>query len=79
MAEKLREAAAHGDVDRVARLLNENVKPLPDEVCFFNCQILKVTTHTHIRTRIICLIGLTHLLDIFLCNLCNFTISYDFT
>jgi len=40
MAEKLREAAAHGDVDRVARLLNENVKPLPDEVCFFN--ILKL-------------------------------------
>jgi len=32
MAEKLREAAAHGDVDRVACLLNENVKPLPDEV-----------------------------------------------
>lgn len=32
MAEKLREAAAHGDVDRVAQLLNENVKPLPDEV-----------------------------------------------
>ncbi|KYM93112.1 hypothetical protein ALC53_00345 [Atta colombica] len=31
MAEKLREAAAHGDVDRVACLLNENVKPLPDE------------------------------------------------
>ncbi|XP_018395696.1 PREDICTED: ankyrin repeat domain-containing protein 6 [Cyphomyrmex costatus] len=31
MAEKLREAAAHGDVDRVARLLNENVKPLLDE------------------------------------------------
>lgn len=37
MAEKLREAAAHGDVDRVARLLNENVKPLPDEVRFFSC------------------------------------------
>ncbi|KAL6260009.1 hypothetical protein P5V15_009916 [Pogonomyrmex californicus] len=31
MAEKLREAAAHGDVDRVVRLLNENVKLLPDE------------------------------------------------
>lgn len=32
MAEKLREAAARGDVARVTRLLDENVKPLPDEV-----------------------------------------------
>lgn len=32
MAEKLREAAARGDVARVKRLLDENVKPLPDEV-----------------------------------------------
>lgn len=45
MAEKLREAAAHGDVDRVARLLNENVKPLPDEVCSFNSQILSQFIH----------------------------------
>lgn len=46
MAEKLREAAAHGDVDRVARLLNENVKPLPDEVWFLNSQNFEITTHT---------------------------------
>lgn len=32
MAEKLREAAARGDVARVARLLDEDIKPLPDEV-----------------------------------------------
>lgn len=32
MAEKLREAAARGDVARVTRLLDEDVKPLPDEV-----------------------------------------------
>lgn len=31
MAEKLREAAARGDVARVARLLDEDIKPLPDE------------------------------------------------
>ncbi|KAG7208504.1 hypothetical protein KM043_014727 [Ampulex compressa] len=31
MAEKLREAAARGDNARVARLLDEDVKPLPDE------------------------------------------------
>lgn len=34
MAEKLREAAARGDVARVARLLDEDIKPLPDEVSF---------------------------------------------
>lgn len=32
MAEKLREAAARGDVARVARLLDEDIKPLSDEV-----------------------------------------------
>ena len=31
MAEKLREAAARGDAARVARLLDEDIKPLPDE------------------------------------------------
>ncbi|XP_067216394.1 ankyrin repeat domain-containing protein 6 isoform X2 [Linepithema humile] len=31
MAEKLREATARGDVARVTRLLDENIKPLPDE------------------------------------------------
>ncbi|XP_072763302.1 uncharacterized protein Dgo isoform X1 [Anoplolepis gracilipes] len=31
MAEKLREAAARGDVARVTRLLDDNVKPSPDE------------------------------------------------
>ncbi|XP_014481855.1 PREDICTED: ankyrin repeat domain-containing protein 6 [Dinoponera quadriceps] len=31
MAEKLREAAARGDVARVTRLLDEDIKPLPDE------------------------------------------------
>lgn len=36
MAEKLREAAARGDIARVTRLLDENIKPLPDEVRFFN-------------------------------------------
>jgi len=36
MAEKLREAAARGDVARVTRLLDDNVKPLPDEVGLFN-------------------------------------------
>lgn len=35
MAEKLREAAARGDVARVARLLDEDIKPLPDEVSPF--------------------------------------------
>ena len=48
MAEKLREAAAHGDVDRVACLLNENVKPLPDEVWLFTSQIFQVfSQYTH--------------------------------
>lgn len=32
MAEKLREAASRGDVVRVTRLLDEDVKILPDEV-----------------------------------------------
>lgn len=36
MAEKLREAAARGDVARVARLLDEDIKPLPDEVSLFS-------------------------------------------
>lgn len=40
MAEKLREAAARGDVARVTRLLDENVKPLPDEVWLFNFLVL---------------------------------------
>ncbi|XP_076163228.1 ankyrin repeat domain containing protein 6 diego isoform X1 [Ptiloglossa arizonensis] len=31
MAEKLREAAARGDAGRVSRLLDEDIKPLPDE------------------------------------------------
>lgn len=35
MAEKLREAAARGDAARVARLLDEDIKPLPDEVSPF--------------------------------------------
>jgi hypothetical protein len=41
MAEKLCEAAARGDVARVTRLLGENVKPLPDEVCPSLIQILQ--------------------------------------
>lgn len=32
MAEKVREAAARGETARLARLLGDGVKPLPDEV-----------------------------------------------
>lgn len=34
MAEKVREASARGDATRLARLLDDGVKPLPDEVSF---------------------------------------------
>ena len=42
MAEKLREAAARGDVARVARLLDEDIKPLPDEVSLSTSSFLKL-------------------------------------
>lgn len=32
MAEKVREACAHGETARLTRLLDDDVKPLPDEV-----------------------------------------------
>ena len=36
MAEKVREASARGDATRLARLLDDGAKPLPDEVSSAN-------------------------------------------
>lgn len=44
MAEKVREASVRGDAPRLARLLDDAVKPLPDEVSYFDVYFLTTCT-----------------------------------
>lgn len=45
MAEKIREASARGEITRLTRLLDDGIKPLPDEVNKF---IFNLNTNNHI-------------------------------